>query len=212
MWPTISLRVADDPLEAAQAVFDPEFLLLRAHAQTNSIRPGPEREPESISILEIINKPRQCIVLGEPGAGKTTTLRRLALHAARERLRSGSDAPLPLLIQLPFWLTEPEPLDFVQAHWPFEADVGSALATGDVILLLDGLSEMGGRGVAEAQLIRTWISSPHGQQRVVVTCRSHDYGYLLDLGIDEIRVKPMDEETYTALRCNLSSGTCPGVS
>lgn len=127
------------------------------------------------SIAEAVAKFPRFVLIGEPGAGKTTTIRRLALEAARQRLENPRTAPLPLMLYLPQWGDEPTPLDFVRKHWPFTNDPAGLLANGDVLLYLDGLNEMGAAGVEKAKKLREWFRSPDAPKHLIVTCRAGDY-------------------------------------
>ncbi|QYZ66286.1 MAG: hypothetical protein OI74_14545 [Gammaproteobacteria bacterium (ex Lamellibrachia satsuma)] len=141
------------------------------------------------SIAEALDHFSRFILLGAPGAGKTTTLRRVAMEAARERLSKRS-APLPLLLRLPAWANESTFEDFLRAHWPFDSDPLDAVDS--LLLLLDGLNEMGAFGSTKAAALKGFLAR-EPDCRVVVTCRSGDYGAELDLELPCVEVQPMDE-------------------
>jgi hypothetical protein len=67
------------------------------------------------------------------------------------------------------------------------------LKTGDVLLYLDGLNEMGAAGPDKAKRLQQWLSSDSAPQRVVITCRIADYAGDLDLKLSTVRVQEMDE-------------------
>lgn len=127
------------------------------------------------SISEAVEKYPRFVLVGEPGAGKTTVIRRLALEAARKRLNHPRTAPLPVLLYLPLWDQELTPLDFVCKNWPFEDDPTSLLTQGDILLYLDGLNEMGVAGIEKIQKLRLWFESEDTPKHVIVTCRIGDY-------------------------------------
>jgi hypothetical protein len=143
-------------------------------------------------MAEVLAHHARFVLIGEPGAGKTTTLRRLARDAARARLERRI-APLPLLLYLPQWSDgTATPADFVRAQWPLDGDPARLLETGDVTLFLDGLNEMGAIGTQKAALLRQWLHSPGAPQRVVVTCREADYSDNLVLDdLPTVRVRPL---------------------
>ncbi len=173
---------------------DQEFLVFETSSPNGLNRERQERRSRRLaSVLDMIAVPRKFVLLGEPGSGKTTTLRRLALEAARSRLAGTSQAPLPLLLSLPQWVSEPDPVSFVRSQWPFETDVTLAISTGQVILLFDGLNEMGRDGPIKSKQLKEWLASAHGPQRFVATCRKRDYAGQLDLGLDEVILQEMDD-------------------
>ncbi len=126
-------------------------------------------------IREAVDRLSRFVLTGEPGAGKSTALRRLVREAARRRLENPTTAPLPVLLELPSWRNELNPADFVQAHWPFHGDSTEPLRTGDVWLFLDGLNEMGAASSERAARLQQWVASSDGPSRVIITCRAGDY-------------------------------------
>ncbi|MBX3081927.1 MAG: TIR domain-containing protein [Anaerolineae bacterium] len=130
------------------------------------------------NIREAIDKHPRFVLLGEPGAGKTTTVRRLALDAARQRLKNPRTAPMPLLLYLPQWRDNVSPLDFIKIkmNWSLGDNLRNLLVIGDVLLYLDGLNEMGAEGTLKAKMLREWIhDSTDAPKRLIVTCRVGDY-------------------------------------
>jgi hypothetical protein len=141
--------------------------------------------------VELLGSPRRFVLLGEPGAGKSTALRRLALDAARRRLSDPRDSRLPLLLNLGTWQKETDPLRFVQIGWPFKTPLEAALEADEVALFLDGLNEMGGYTRSNAGKLKRWLDTSGIPSQLVVTCRLHDYQEL-DLGLDRVEIRPLD--------------------
>lgn len=202
-------------LESKRGVL--EFIELSAEARERpTVRPAPTDEwgfsalieekgqlatPDRVAVegIEAIARrlPR-FVLLGEPGGGKTTTLRCLALRAARDRLTRVPGAPLPLVLYLPQWTHEASPAEFVRARWLAyglpAVDPVALWQAGDVLLLFDGLNEMGSDGPRKAALLESW-SKGALQGRLVVTCRSGDYvGKVVLESILPVLVRPLDDE------------------
>ena len=175
-----------------------EWGLDRAFALLEEIpkREEPPTEPRKIpleSIRQAVEKYPKFVLIGDPGAGKTTTIQRLALDAARER-QTNPKAPLPILLSLPGWADGLSPDDFIGYNWQLDINPQEMLSRRDVLLYLDGLDEMGATGPDKARALRQWLHSGKAPQRVIVTCRARDYGGDLDLGLPTVLAEQMDEE------------------
>lgn len=122
---------------------------------------GPEREAmgervsEPLPLIGLLQDNPGLIVLGDPGAGKTTFLKLLALMLATGQGASlGLEPRLPVLVPLSAYANALEekdvPLDrFIDGYHrergldlPIDAMLEQALARGGVLLLLDGLDEV----------------------------------------------------------------------
>lgn len=200
-------------LEARRGVL--EYVDLYAESETLKVRPEPkedewgfgmlleeqaspviERQSQIGNFEELSRKIAKFVLVGDPGAGKTTTLRRFARDAARKRLENSRLNPLPFLVYLPHWTTQATPQEFIQSHWPFSTPLDPLLKTGDVLLMMDGLNEMGADGPLKARLLREWLRSPStSPANVIVTSRIEDYDGDLKLGnLPVITIQGLKEE------------------
>jgi len=160
-----------------------------------SLRERAERA-ERLGVADVLRQEPRLVVLGDPGAGKTTFLRYVALalaegqQAARDRLGLADDW-LPIYLPLAAYNQEFQQRrvsleDYVLYYWDtrsfdrpgMDQLVAQALDAGKVLLLLDGLDEAGSRADRRATIgqVEAWASSyaPRGN-RVVVTSRSVGY-------------------------------------
>ncbi|HID63173.1 MAG TPA: NACHT domain-containing protein, partial [Anaerolineae bacterium] len=140
-------------------------------------------------------------LLGEPGAGKSTALRKLALQAVRTRLADPT-APFPLFVRLSDHRSG-SPAEFLAAEWQRtygdEAwqkvlHPGSGRSPLRVWLFADGLNEMSPDGyhdrvAAWRRFLRDEL--PDGNQ-ALVACRVADYGDALAL--PRLEIQPLDPE------------------
>lgn len=110
---------------------------------------------EPIPLLDILRQHSGVIILGDPGAGKTTFLKYLALRLARgEGQQIGLDDYLPILLPLAAFAnalqTRDIPLDhFIEEYFegigadlPIGPMLHEALEAGRALILLDGLDEV----------------------------------------------------------------------
>lgn len=94
------------------------------------------------------------LLLGDPGAGKTTTLNSFAREAVVRRLADPRE-PLPILVSIAQWDTNRKPAikDWIASLIPeLRKELASVIIAGNAILLLDGLDELGS---ARVQALRT---------------------------------------------------------
>ncbi len=154
--------------------------------------PPPKREPFEDAVKEIL-RIRRAVLLGEPGAGKTTTIWKLAADLVAKAETNPQDA-IPLLIRLGAWTKAEQSLpDFIVAQLgDLGACLPSLLAGKRAALLLDGLNELppDQRDDKYPQVQR--FIEQHQDLLAVVSCRKLDYENRLDLGVDLINILPLD--------------------
>lgn len=143
------------------------------------------------------NKPR-LVILGEPGAGKTTTLERLALDLALETIRAPLQGKLPVWIDLSqFDAANAHPDEFLKTQWEslgLTESYGQAINRGRVCFLLDGVNQMpfDDRGV-RIDRWSTWARRELPRDNwAVFTCRTDDYDN--GLALPQVKVQSLDRE------------------
>ena len=184
--------------------------LVRRFTGANSAGSGPARRP--VALPDAINRYRRVLLLGGPGAGKSSYLQYLALAETT----SAAVARLPVLVDLNAWDSSGPFLPFVQAFLrdppnpappeapfhvvsPWLAErLDAYLQAGRVLLLLDGLNELPRVAAAteaarRAALQAFFVKYPH--LRAVVTCRMLDYADELNAaGFQQVLLDPWTVE------------------
>lgn len=161
--------------------------------------PGREAPPVPVAISQALQETQHLVLLGEPGAGKTTTLQFIALCFVHrdgdwvtERLKLHED-------RMPVWadlralapsvrdgasLTEalvPQVKNLAQVHEDVAQECPRAWRReGQLLLLLDGLDEVSEERETVRRALRRFANGPEGGNcRVVVSSRTAGYA---DLG------------------------------
>ncbi len=135
---------------------------------------------------------RRLAVLGEPGAGKSFSLERIAVEYARRAL-DDSQAPIPLLVPLGFWTRDAENLeDFIARQL---GELGRYFAPlrdqKRAVLLLDAMNEIppGQRTFKASQIQR--LAEDERFASVVVSCREKDFAADFRLPFDTLTLQPL---------------------
>lgn len=174
-------------------------------------------------VTDALARSRRLVILGEPGAGKTITLRFMALMLAYSygATRLGLDTPyLPILIRLADFaqaLAANEKLSlnaYLLRHIEQQFDIPRlgdffrlGLEQGACMILLDGLDEIGtdampGRNLHQQVIKRVqqfayrWCSDPVGRSnRLVITSRIESYWSEPLRNIDHVQLSPLQAPT-----------------
>ena len=165
-----------------------------------------------ISLLEAFqqanqrNKRRGVVILGDPGSGKTTHLKRLllwCLHNGSESLGLAKDM-IPVFLPLRDLTKLDNGLDdFIQdqlqsPHLKMPKDFGEfLLKRGKLLLLFDGLDEVS--DLSHRERVAKWITDAvrhHSTCRFVLTCRFAGYTDTVRLGAKflEMHIRPFTED------------------
>ncbi len=198
----MSLRVVDMP----------DAVLRNRPAAYQSRRPGwfvnDETRREFNDCTEaVMHYDGRMLLLGEAGAGKTTTLLTLARHQVNERLMDAGDW-LPVYAPIHTWDGESMLVDWLARVTGLAAhDLSAQIDAGNVLLLLDGLDELPGNLPSEAgdegRDLRVAFVQALDQiesARVVISCRGRGYAEIVQktgtrIALNgAVTLKPLNDE------------------
>jgi predicted NACHT family NTPase len=152
------------------------------------------RRGDRVDGLEAVAKKKQLMILGRPGAGKTTFLKRLAMLC-----RSGEflTEQVPIFVTLKEWAEfpgQPGLLEFVGRSFLDSIDsVKTVLAAGRGLVLLDGLDEVLERDHDRVLNEIRDFSQIYKNNQIVITCRIAAREYIFQQ-FTEVEVADFSDE------------------
>ena len=158
---------------------------------------GQVRE-ERVAGLDALTRHRLLMILGRPGAGKTTFLKRLAMWCKASK--RGLEAKVPIFVTLKEVADarrkHEELIDFIAERYELtesKADLAQLLKAGRALVLLDGLDEVQN---TEHERVLTAIREfghKYEQNQIVITCRIAAQEYIFQQ-FTEVEVADFQDE------------------
>ncbi|MCA0453427.1 MAG: SUMF1/EgtB/PvdO family nonheme iron enzyme [Chloroflexi bacterium] len=186
---------ADIEMVIAPTGIAAEFALMIDERLKPEARQQPVEKKDYADILDAVKDMRQLVVLGDPGAGKTTTLWRIAADCA-ERAKADTTQAIPIFIRMGAIGKDQTVEEFVRQQLGALGDYFDALLKENrLILLFDGLNELPeanrDQHLEQVKNRVTWCQQHNSI--AVITCRELDYVGALDMGIPKrITITPLD--------------------
>jgi predicted NACHT family NTPase len=130
------------------------------------------------SAIDVISNNTKLVLLGKPGAGKTTFLQHLALQCNEGKFQADR---IPIFISLRTFIFQSREINdfsfasYIIRNWRSysitDEQVNTLLKHGKILLLLDGLDEIGDRDNDEILKQIQQFAEIYYQNQIVVTCR-----------------------------------------
>ena len=132
--------------------------------------------------LKIANQKQYLMVLGQPGAGKSTFLRKIGLEALKGKKGGYQQNCIPVFIELKSFTSTAIDIEkviveeFQICRLPYSEEfVANALEQGKLLILLDGLDEVPTVNTNEViSQIQDFVDR-HDKNRFIVSCRTAAY-------------------------------------
>ncbi len=168
-----------------------------------------EALPASTTVVDVFDRADiggKLLILGEPGAGKTTTLLDLA-ETLLTRAEKSLEAAMPVLFNLSSWVDDKQSIsDWLLAELKLKYGASQKrgqqwLAEQKLLPLLDGLDELAPhRQELCAQQINAWLQSNETPGELVVCSRMEEYeNYDTELSLSgAICLQPFTDEQISA--------------
>lgn len=145
------------------------------------------------TIDDLLEKHSRLLILGEPGGGKTTSLKYLTIMAARKAL-CDSRAPVPLFIDLAQWPSSITDFRSLIVH-ERQVEGINTIPIGRLLLLLDGLNEIPSDEYKEKiGAIESWLCK-NPSDPIIIASREEHYKNTTPLSILTVKIHQLDETT-----------------
>jgi len=198
IYTTVQL-LDDEGLRSFQSVEELEksFWKIQRHAQFTKI----DNKREGI---DIANDKQYLMVLGAPGSGKSTFIRKIGLEALKGRQGNLNHSCVPVLIELKkFVETQVDIKTFIRREFEIcgfpnpEKVLKSTLERGKLLILFDGLDEVPSANLSNAiQAIEDFVDRYH-KNRYIVSCRiaayQHNFRRFTDVVIAEFNDRQIQQ-------------------
>jgi hypothetical protein len=148
---------------------------------------------EHDDVIAAFGEHKRLVILGEPGAGKTFSLWRIAADYAQKALEQPGQI-LPVVIPLNRWDSPNLTLhDFVlEQLGGLAGDFGSLYQAKRLLPLFDALNEIPfDQRDEKLPQVRTWLER-YPTTSVLLTCRLRDYRGPLEQELDRLTIEPLD--------------------
>jgi HEAT repeat protein len=194
VWEKAYVSLAVSSKDYADAELIPFDLLLSEQFTSGGSEGETETTDEFVGeergyIEQIVGKYPHLVLIGEAGAGKTTTLQRLALGYAQEallHLQAGTDYAIPVYVELNTYRDSLQDLIGTALRVDDTHHLSEYLKAGKFIFLLDGLNEVATHRYRDAVSDINSFMAEFQKNRYIITSRQEEYHNDLNVKVFEI--------------------------
>lgn len=131
-----------------------------------------------LPVVDVPNRSRVSFLLGESGAGKSTSLWQLTAKYS-ERVLAGQNSHTPVLLNLRNWTRETNCEGLLEDQFSMRgfdgAGIDAALKRGSFLILIDGLNEVTRARQSDCYYDLKAFLHRSSSNRIVIACRSVDF-------------------------------------
>jgi hypothetical protein len=153
-------------------------------------KPTAQTTETHTDLLQAFRRYQRVVILGEPGAGKTFSLWRIAAEYAQAALKN-QRAPIPVVIPLNLWTQPEQSLEafVVQQMGALASEFARLRHERRLLPLLDALNEIPHEQQAHKLAhVRAWIAEDFPY--LVLTCRERNYAKM-EQNLDRLTLEPL---------------------
>lgn len=167
------------------SLIPPSFRVLdKSHGST------PQTETILDSISEALELHQYFVLLGDPGSGKSTTLKKLLVDQAKKAM-GDPQAKIPVLINLARWPSEISDFSSLLVH-EFTLQGVRSVHVDHTLIMLDGLNEIAAQFYsARVKALDEWLKAKP-KATVIISCREKHYLNSKKLAIPSVHILPFD--------------------
>jgi HEAT repeat protein len=136
-------------------------------------------------ILQWSKNVERFVLLSTQGMGKTTTLMRIMSEHLRQIQQNPKYTPRPRWVNLSHWQEDLPFSAFLMQEWGLKSDPTNDLASGKLIVFIDGVESLGIHRNLRLASLREWLHGKKPPKYVIIACDTEDYSleYRLELPV-----------------------------
>jgi len=189
----VEVRLLDTPMRHQRKTIDELLKFVESSNSEEGSEIVPETSEKQVSGFEVVSQCQRLMILGRPGAGKTTFLKKIATVTMSQLLESGdiNQNPLPIYIRLKDFSEAQNQETLMDAiiEKVYLHEIKTLLEQGQCLILLDALDEVIAQEVQRVYASIERFVKQYPRNSFVITCRNAAREYFLE-GFTLVEVAP----------------------